>query len=162
MTLKNVGVTSRHHTLFEMLGNFSIGDYFKEEAIDMMFEIMFDEKWFAFDLQDFYFTIHPDDNEAHQCLIKHGVKEERIVKLEENFWEIGEGPGGPNLEIFYDRGSKYDERDPYLLLREDLENDRVIEVWNIVFSQYNCQPGVVARSEYQELPQKKYRYRYGS
>lgn len=152
--IENVGVTSRHHTLFEMLGNFSIGDYFKEEAIDMMFEIIFDEKWFAFDLQDFYFTIHPDDNEAYQCLIKHGVSEERIVKLEENFWEIGEGPGGPNLEIFYDRGSKYDERDPYLLLSEDLENDRVIEVWNIVFSQYNCQPGVVARSEYQELPQK--------
>lgn len=152
--IENVGITSRHHTLFEMLGNFSIGDYFKKEAIDMMFEIMFDEKWFDFDIKDFYFTIHPNDQESLNILKAHNVKENRIVKLEENFWEIGEGPGGPNLEIFYDRGEKYDLRDPYELLLNDIENDRVIEVWNIVFSQYNCQPGIVPKEEYQELPQK--------
>lgn len=152
--IENVGVTSRHHTLFEMLGNFSIGDYFKHEAIDMMFEIMFEAKWFDFDVNDFYFTIHPSDEEAYECLKYHSIKDERIVKLEDNFWEIGEGPGGPNLEIFYDRGEKYDNRDPYELLSHDLENDRVIEVWNIVFSQYNCQPGIVPISEYKELPQK--------
>ena len=152
--IENVGLTSRHHTLFEMLGNFSIGDYFKQEAIDMMFEILFEEKWFDFDLNDFYFTIHPQDEESLNILLAHNVDINRIVKLEENFWEIGEGPGGPNLEIFYDRGQKYDDRDPYILLEQDLENDRVIEIWNIVFSQYNCKPGIVPISEYEELPQK--------
>lgn len=152
--IENVGVTSRHHTLFEMLGNFSIGDYFKQEAIDMMFEILFDPQWFDFDINDFYFTIHPNDSEAYELLKKHNVSDERIVKLEDNFWEIGNGPGGPNLEIFFDRGEKYDSRDPRELLLKDIENDRVIEVWNIVFSQYNCKPGELSRNEYEELPQK--------
>ena len=92
--------------------------------------------------------------ESYQILLKNNVNEERIVKLEENFWEIGEGPGGPNLEIFYDRGEKYSKIDPRKLLEEDIENDRIIEIWNIVFSQYNCMPGVKTKDEYEELPHK--------
>ena len=152
--IENVGLTSRHHTLFEMLGNFSIGDYFKEDAIIMMLEILFDSKWFDNDIEKCYFTIHPQDNEALSILLDNGIKLEKIVKLEANFWEIGEGPGGPNCEIFFDRGESYDSRNPYMLIEEDLENDRVIEIWNIVFSQYNCQPGIVPINEYKELPQK--------
>ncbi len=152
--IENVGVTSRHHTLFEMLGNFSIGDYFKEEAIEMGFELLTSEKWFNFPLEKLYFTVHPDDSVAFDTWVKLGVNPSHIVKLEENFWEIGEGPGGPNTEIFYDRGESYDKRNVIELLEKDLENDRIIEIWNIVFSQYNCMPGKLAKSEYEELPQK--------
>jgi alanyl-tRNA synthetase len=152
--IENVGVTSRHHTLFEMLGNFSIGDYFKEESIQWAYEILTDPKWFGFDVDKLYFTIHPNDQVAHDCWVQLGISPERIIRLEENFWEIGPGPGGPNTEIFYDRGASYDDRDPVLLIEKDLENDRVIEIWNIVFSQYNCNPGVIPINEYPELPQK--------
>ncbi len=151
--IENVGVTSRHHTLFEMLGNFSIGDYFKEEAIEMAWDILTNPKWFAFDKEKLYITIHPLDTVTKEKWISLGVEESHIVALEENFWEIGEGPGGPNTEIFYDRGESYDERDVIGLLAEDLENDRIIEIWNIVFSQYNCNPEI-PQSEYEELPQK--------
>lgn len=152
--IENVGVTSRHHTLFEMLGNFSIGDYFKDEAIEMGFELLTSDKWFNFPLEKLYFTVHPDDSVAYDKWVSLGVDPSHIVKLEENFWEIGEGPGGPNTEIFYDRGEKYDSRNVIDLLAEDLENDRIIEIWNIVFSQYNCMPGKLKKSEYEELPQK--------
>ncbi|MBL0701539.1 MAG: alanine--tRNA ligase, partial [Spiroplasma sp.] len=152
--IENVGITSRHHTLFEMLGNFSIGDYFKEEAINWAMEILTDPKWYGFDLEKLYFTVHTNDDDAYNYWIKEGVKAEKIIKLEENFWEIGPGPGGPNTEIFYDRGSKFDSRNPKELIKDDIENNRVIEIWNIVFSQYNCNPGIVPISEYEELPQK--------
>lgn len=152
--IENVGITSRHHTLFEMLGNFSIGDYFKEEAIEMGFELLTSEKWFNFPLEKLYFTVHPEDTVAFDKWVSLGVEPSRIVKLEENFWEIGEGPGGPNTEIFYDRGEKYDTRNVIELLEKDLENDRIIEIWNIVFSQYNCMPGTLEKSQYEELPQK--------
>ncbi|MGL5021152.1 MAG: alanine--tRNA ligase, partial [Mycoplasmatales bacterium] len=152
--IENVGVTSRHHTLFEMLGNFSIGDYFKEESIEWGYEILTNPKWFGFDPKRLYYTIHSNDDFAYECWVNLGVDPKKIIRLEENFWEIGPGPGGPNTEIFYDRGEKYDDRDPVLLIQEDLENNRVIEIWNIVFSQYNCNPGVVPICEYPELPQK--------
>lgn len=152
--IENVGVTSRHHTLFEMLGNFSIGDYFKDEAIEMAFELLTSKKWFNLSLDDLYFTVHPNDQEAIDKWVSLGVNPKHIVKLEENFWEIGEGPGGPNTEIFFDRGETYDSRDVIKLLEDDLENDRIIEIWNIVFSQYNCMPGIKSRAEYEELPQK--------
>lgn len=152
--IENVGITSRHQTMFEMLGNFSIGDYFKIEAIEYAYEILTSEKWFNIGLDKLYFTVHPADSETYNKWIELGIDPSRIVKTEENFWEIGTGPGGPNTEIHYDRGVEYDERDPYELLQDDLENDRIIEIWNIVFSQYNCQPGVLDRSEYEELPQK--------
>lgn len=152
--IENVGVTSRHHTLFEMLGNFSIGDYFKDEAIEYGFELLTSEEWFNLPLEKLYFTVHPNDDVAFNKWVSLGVDPSKIVKLEENFWEIGEGPGGPNTEIFYDRGESYDDRDVIELLAKDLENDRIIEIWNIVFSQYNCMPGIKPIEEYDELPQK--------
>ncbi len=152
--IENVGLTSRHHTLFEMLGNFSIGDYFKSEAIEMAYEILTSSKWFDIDLDKLYFTVHPEDHAAFDKWAELGIDPSRIVALEENFWEIGKGPGGPNTEIFYDRGEKYDTRNVIDLLKEDLENDRIIEIWNIVFSEFNCDPENKAIKDYEELPQK--------
>lgn len=151
--IENVGVTSRHHTLFEMLGNFSIGDYFKDEAIEMAWDILTNQKWFGFEKEKLYVTVHPNDTATKEKWLSLGVNENHIVALEENFWEIGQGPGGPNTEIFYDRGEQYDQRNVIELLAADLENDRIIEIWNIVFSQYNCNPDI-PQSEYEELPQK--------
>ncbi len=151
--IENVGITSRHHTMFEMLGNFSIGDYFKKEAIEWGYELLTSSKYFDMDINDLYFTVHPDDTESYNLWLEQGIKEERIVKTYDNFWEIGKGPGGPNTEIFFDRGESYDKRDVRKLLEDDLENDRVIEIWNIVFSQYNCDPEL-EHKDYPELPQK--------
>lgn len=151
--IENVGLTSRHHTLFEMMGNFSIGDYFKKESITWAWELLTDSKYYALDSQKLYVTIHPKDNETLEIWKNIGVSEEHIIKTEENFWEIGKGPGGPNTEIFFDRGIEFDSRDVSELLEKDLDNDRIIEIWNIVFSQYNCDPSK-PQSEYEELPQK--------
>lgn len=151
--IENVGITSRHHTMFEMLGNFSIGDYFKKEAIKWGYELLTGSDYYDLDVDKLYVTVYPTDEESVKYWIEAGIDPEHIVKLEENFWEIGKGPGGPNTEIFFDRGEKYDNRDVLRLLQEDLENDRIIEIWNIVFSQYNCDP-VVPREKYVELPQK--------
>lgn len=115
--IENVGFTARHHTFFEMLGNFSIGDYFKEEAIEWAWEFLTDEKWIGFDPEKLSVTVHPEDDEAYDLwLQKIGLPKERIIRLEENFWDIGEGPSGPNTEIFYDRGESYgnDPADPEL------------------------------------------------
>lgn len=152
--IENVGFTARHHTFFEMLGNFSIGDYFKKEVIPYAFEILTSEKYFGMPKDKLYFTYNPIDEETHQLWLKEGVEESHLIPLEGNYWEIGEGPAGPNTEVFFDRGEKYDpnhlgER----LLREEIENDRYIEIWGIVFSQYNAVPGT-PRSEYKELPSK--------
>ncbi|MFV0288623.1 MAG: alanine--tRNA ligase [Mycoplasmatales bacterium] len=151
--IENVGVTSRHHTMFEMLGNFSIGDYFKQEAITYAWEILTADKYYGFDKDKLYITVHPDDTDTYNYWLELGVATNKIVQTEDNFWEIGKGPGGPNTEIFFDRGIKYDKRDPLELLQADLETDRVIEIWNIVFSQYNCDPAI-KRQDYPELPQK--------
>lgn len=152
--IENVGKTARHHTFFEMLGNFSVGDYFRDEALTWAYEILTSNDWFAFDINKLYFTIYPDDEESFNKWISLGVKEDHIVKLEGNFWEIGEGPCGPDTEIFYDRGPKYDPQNLGIkLLTDEIENDRYIEIWNIVFSQYNAVDGV-PRSEYKELPSK--------
>lgn len=152
--IENVGKTARHHTFFEMLGNFSIGDYFREEALTWAFEILTSEKWFGFDINKLYFTIYPDDVASYNKWVSLGVIPSHIIKLEDNFWEIGEGPCGPDTEIFYDRGEKYDPQGLGIkMLEEDIENDRYIEIWNIVFSQYNSKEGV-PRSEYKELPNK--------
>lgn len=150
--IENVGYTSRHHTFFEMLGNFSIGDYFKEEAIEYGFELLTSKDYFAFPLEKLVFTYYPTDIETRDKWISLGVSEEKVIPVSGNFWEIGEGPSGPNTEIFYDRGIEYDKRG-LELVRDDLENDRYIEIWNIVFSQYNANPKV-PRSEYKELPNK--------
>ncbi|MDD2258781.1 MAG: alanine--tRNA ligase [Bacilli bacterium] len=152
--IENVGKTARHHTFFEMLGNFSVGDYFKDEALTWGFEILTSPKWFGFDLNKLYFTVYPSDEETIQKWLELGVDSTHIIKLPGNFWEIGEGPCGPDTEIFYDRGEKYDINNQGInLLKNDIENDRYIEIWNIVFSQFNAEPGK-KREEYQELPSK--------
>jgi len=149
--IENVGKTARHQTFFEMLGNFSIGDYFKEEAIDWAWEFLTDEKWIGFDKEKLSVTVHPEDEEAYQLWKdKIGIPENRIIRLEGNFWDIGEGPSGPNTEIFYDRGPEYgnDENDPELY--PGGENDRYLEVWNLVFSEFNHNPD----GTYTPLPKK--------
>ncbi len=153
--IENVGKTARHHTFFEMLGNFSIGDYFKKEAIPWAWEFLTSPEWIGFDPERLYVTVYPDDNEAIDIWIKTGMNPKHIRKADDNFWEIGRGPGGPDTELYYDRGEKYDpEGIGERLFFEDIENDRYVELWNIVFSQYDCRPGEIPRSEYQELPQK--------
>lgn len=153
--IENVGRTARHHTFFEMLGNFSIGDYFKKEAITWAWEFLTSPEWIGFDPKRLYVTVYPDDDEAYNQWVKVGMIPSHIRRTEDNFWEIGRGPGGPDTELYYDRGEKYDpEGIGEKLFFDDLENDRYIEVWNIVFSQYDCRPGEVDRHEYKELPQK--------
>ncbi|MGG4146937.1 alanine--tRNA ligase [Paenibacillus algorifonticola] len=135
--IENVGKTRRHHTFFEMLGNFSIGDYFKEEAITWAWEFLTGKEWIGFDPERLSVTVYPEDEEAYAFWNKKiGLPEERIYKLDENFWDIGEGPCGPCTEIFYDRGDKYgDLNDPECW--PGGENERFLEVWNLVFSQFN-------------------------
>ncbi|HHU23497.1 MAG: alanine--tRNA ligase [Bacilli bacterium] len=152
--IDNVGRTPRHHTFFEMLGNFSIGDYFREEALTWACEILFSEEWFGFEKEKLYMTYYPTDYETRDLWIKLGIKPDHLIPLEGNFWEIGEGPCGPCTEIFYDRGTRFDpEKIGVRLLTDDIDNDRYTEIWNIVFSQFNAKPGL-NRSEYPELPSK--------
>ncbi|NKQ21501.1 alanine--tRNA ligase [Brevibacillus laterosporus] len=149
--IENVGRTARHHTFFEMLGNFSIGDYFKVESIHWAWEFLTSPEWIGFDPEKLSVTIHPEDDEAFEIWNKEiGVPEERIIRLEGNFWDIGEGPSGPNTEIFYDRGESFgnDPSDPELY--PGGENERYLEVWNLVFSQFNHNPD----GTYTPLPKK--------
>ncbi|QFF99521.1 alanine--tRNA ligase [Psychrobacillus glaciei] len=139
--IENVGKTARHHTFFEMLGNFSIGDYFKKEAIHFAWEFLTDEKWMAFEVEKLSITIHPEDEEAYTIWKNEiGIPEERIIRLEGNFWDIGEGPSGPNSEIFYDRGESYGNDLNDSELYPGGENERYLEIWNLVFSQFNHNP----------------------
>ena len=152
--IENVGKTARHHTMFEMLGNFSIGDYFRDEAIEWGFELLTSPEWFDFPKDKLYMTYYPDDIDSYNRWIACGVDPSHLIPLEGNFWEIGAGPSGPDTEIFFDRGPAFDpENIGIRLLEEDLENDRYIEIWNIVLSQFNADPAV-PRSEYKELPNK--------
>lgn len=137
--IENVGKTRRHHTFFEMLGNFSIGDYFKEEAITWAWEFLTGKEWIGFDPERISVTVYAEDEEAFKLWNeKVGLPAERIIKLgDDNFWDIGEGPCGPCSEIFYDRGEAYgsDMSDPEMY--PGGENERWLEVWNLVFSQFN-------------------------
>lgn len=152
--IDNVGRTARHHTFFEMLGNFSIGDYFRKEVIAWAYEILTSDKYFGIDKDKLYVTYHPSDLEAFELWQKAGIDKTHLIPLEGNFWQIGEGPCGPNTEVFFDRGEKWDkDRLGIKLLEEDIENDRYIEIWGIVFSQFNAVNGV-ERSKYKELPHK--------
>ena len=152
--IENVGKTARHHTMFEMLGNFSIGDYFRDEAIEWGYELLTSPEWFAFPKDKLYMTYYPDDIDSYNRWIACGVDPSHLIPLEGNFWEIGAGPSGPDTEIFFDRGPAFDpENIGIRLLEEDLENDRYIEIWNIVLSQFNADPDL-PRSEYKELPNK--------
>src|SRR5690625_4777183 len=149
--IENVGYTARHHTFFEMLGNFSIGDYFKKEAIEFAWEFLISEKWLGLQEDLLTVTVHPEDDEAYDIwLHQMHLPKHRIIRLEENFWDIGVGPSGPNTEIFYDRGEAFgnDPNDPELY--PGGENNRYLEVWNLVFSQFNHNPD----DTYTPLPHK--------
>lgn len=150
--IENVGKTARHHTFFEMLGNFSIGDYFRDEVIPWAYELLTSDEYYGFDPDKLYITVYPSDQETYDAWLKVGVKEEHLILSKHNFWEIGEGPCGPDTEIFYDRGEKYGEAD-ISMIEHDIENERYIEIWNIVFSQYNAKTNK-KREEYKELPNK--------
>lgn len=153
--IENVGHTARHHTFFEMLGNFSIGDYFRNEVIPWAYEILTNEKTgFGIPKEKLYITYEPHDVATHDLWVRCGMDPEHLIPLKDNFWEIGEGPCGPDTEMFFDRGEKYDPKHLGVkMLQDDIENDRYIEIWNIVFSQYNSEAGV-ARENYKELPSK--------
>jgi len=152
--IENVGITKRHQTFFEMMGNFSVGDYFKEEAIAFAFELLTSQDYFAIPKKKIYVTVYTDDEQAKKRWIEVGLDEDHIVPLEENFWEIGEGPCGPDSEIFYDRGDGYDPNgDAFEKFKKDEDQERYVEIWNNVFSQFNSKEGV-ARKDYKELPSK--------
>ena len=152
--IESVGKTARHHTFFQMLGNFSIGDYFRNEAITWAYDLLTNSKYFDIDKNKLYVTVYPDDVDTYNLWISLGVKPSHIIKLENNFWEIGPGPSGPDTEIFFDRGEKYDkEKKGIKLLENEEENDRYIEIWNNVLSQFNATEGL-KREEYPELPSK--------
>ncbi|RPA59124.1 alanine--tRNA ligase [Aerococcus agrisoli] len=140
--IENVGVTARHHTLFEMLGNFSIGDYFKAEVIPWAWEFLTDEKWLGLEPSKLYMTYYPEDTETVELWKKTtGLSDDHYVPVEDNFWDLGAGPCGPDTEIFYDRGEKYQDlpdEDPEMY--PGGENERYLEIWNIVFSQFNHLP----------------------
>lgn len=152
--IENVGVTKRHQTFFEMMGNFSVGDYFKDEAIEFAFELLTGKKWFDIPLEKLYMTVYTHDEDAYRKWLSLGVSEDHLIQLDENFWEIGEGPCGPDSEIFFDRGEKYDPDGKALEhFKKDEEQERFVEIWNNVFSQYNAKPSV-PREKYKELPHK--------
>lgn len=149
--IENVGKTARHHTLFEMLGNFSVGDYFKKEVIPWAWELLTDDQWFGFDEDRLYITVYPKDKETRALWEKIGIAPDHIIEDEDNFWDIGQGPSGPDSEIFYDRGQEMnnlaaDDPESY----PGGENERYLEIWNIVFSQYNHTP----EDTYEPLPHK--------
>mgnify|MGYP004614857005 FL=1 len=152
--IENVGVTKRHQTFFEMMGNFSIGDYFKNEAIEFAWDLLTSEQYFAIPKEKLYVTVYTKDEEAYDKWIQVGMLKDHIIPLEGNFWEIGAGPCGPDSEIFYDRGDKYDPDKTALdKFKKDEDQERYIEIWNNVFSQYNSVENV-PREEYKELPHK--------
>ncbi len=152
--IENVGITKRHQTFFEMMGNFSVGDYFKNEAIGFAFELLTSPEYFDIDKDLLYVTVYSDDKQARERWIEVGMNPSHIIPLEGNFWEIGEGPCGPDSEIFFDRGEKYDlNGDALELFKKDEDQERFVEIWNNVFSQFNSREGV-NRKDYQELPSK--------
>ena len=146
--IENVGRTDRHHTFFEMLGNFSFGDYFKKEAICWSWEFV--TEVLKLDKDRLWITVYKDDDEAFNIWRDEvGLPEERIIRMgkEHNFWEIGTGPCGPCSEIHYDRGAEYGTG-PEDVIGGD--GDRYLEIWNLVFTQFNK----TEDGEYVPLPQK--------
>ncbi len=146
--LDNVGYTARHHTFFEMLGNFSFGDYFKHDAIHFAWELLTSEKWFNLPKEKLTVTVYETDDEAYAIWEKEiGIPKERIVRIgdnkgapyaSDNFWQMGDtGPCGPCTEIFYDHGDHIWGGPPG---SPEEDGDRFIEIWNIVFMQFNRHP----------------------
>ena len=159
--IENVGKTARHHTMFEMMGNFSVGDYFKKEAITWAWELLTSDEWFGFDPERLYITYYPKDNDAHQFWLDAGVKEDHLLADQDNFWDIGQGPSGPDTEVFYDRGQEMNnlpEDDPESY--PGGENERYLEIWNIVFSQFNHTPDRLAYRR--RAREQEHRYRDGA
>ena len=145
--LENVGYTARHHTFFEMLGNFSFGDYFKHDAIQFAWELLTSEKWLALPKERLWVTVYESDDEAYEIWEKEvGIPRERISRIgdnkgapyaSDNFWQMGDtGPCGPCTEIFYDHGDHIWGGPPG---SPEEDGDRYIEIWNIVFMQFNRQ-----------------------
>ncbi|EAA9690466.1 alanine--tRNA ligase [Salmonella enterica] len=145
--LENVGYTARHHTFFEMLGNFSFGDYFKHDAIQFAWELLTGENWFALPKERLWVTVYETDDEAYGIWEKEvGIPRERIIRIgdnkgapyaSDNFWQMGDtGPCGPCTEIFYDHGDHIWGGPPG---SPEEDGDRYIEIWNIVFMQFNRQ-----------------------
>ncbi|CAM3690995.1 alanine--tRNA ligase [Xenorhabdus thuongxuanensis] len=143
--LENVGYTARHHTFFEMLGNFSFGDYFKQDAIKYAWELLTSEEWFNLPKEKLWVTVYESDDEAYDIWYKEvDVPAERIIRIgdnkgapyaSDNFWQMGEtGPCGPCTEIFYDHGEHILGGPPG---SPEEDGDRYIEIWNIVFMQFN-------------------------
>ena len=149
--IENIGKTARHGTYFEMLGNFSFGDYFKHEAIAWSWEFLTSPEWVGLDPDRLYPSIYEDDDEAFAIWNKEiGIAPERIFRFgkADNFWEHGSGPCGPCSEIYYDRGEKFGCGSPDCTV--GCECDRYIEVWNNVFSQFDND----GQGNYTELKQK--------
>ena len=142
--IDNVGKTDRHGTFFEMLGNFSFGDYFKKEAIHWAWTLLTEK--FEIEPEKLWITVFEDDDEAFDLWVKEGQDPKRLVRLgkEDNFWELETGPSGPCTEIFYDRGEKYGTLKDF---DEGVENERLIEVWNLVFTQFDRK----SKDEYEPL-----------
>lgn len=145
--LENVGYTARHHTFFEMLGNFSFGDYFKHDAIQFAWELLTGENWFALPKERLWVTVYETDDEAYEIWEKEvGIPRERIIRIgdnkgapyaSDNFWQMGDtGPCGPCTEIFYEHGDHIWGGPPG---SPEEDGDRYIEIWNIVFMQFNRQ-----------------------
>ncbi|EGO2049692.1 alanine--tRNA ligase [Salmonella enterica] len=145
--LENVGYTARHHTFFEMLGNFSFGDYFKHDAIQFAWELLTGENWFALPKERLWVTVYETDDEAYEIWEKEvDIPRERIIRIgdnkgapyaSDNFWQMGDtGPCGPCTEIFYDHGDHIWGGPPG---SPEEDGDRYIEIWNIVFMQFNRQ-----------------------
>ncbi|WP_372956468.1 alanine--tRNA ligase [Marinobacter sp.] len=145
--LENVGYTARHHTFFEMLGNFSFGDYFKREAINFAWTFLTGDQWLKLPAEKLWVTVYADDDEAYDIWNKEiGVPADRIVRIgdnkgaryaSDNFWQMGDtGPCGPCTEIFYDHGPEVAGGPPG---SPEEDGDRYIEIWNVVFMQYNRQ-----------------------
>ncbi|QCI19961.1 MAG: alanine--tRNA ligase [Buchnera aphidicola (Brevicoryne brassicae)] len=156
--LENVGYTSKHHTFFEMLGNFSFGDYFKKEAIKYAWELLTSKKWFNIPKNKLWISVYQDDNETYEIwknIIQ--IPSERIIKIgdkdnskynSDNFWQMGDtGPCGPSTEIFYDYGNKVIENQLEFL---ENKNNRFIEIWNIVFIEFNR----ISKTKIITLPKK--------
>lgn len=142
--IDNVGKTDRHGTFFEMLGNFSFGDYFKKEAIHWAWTLL--TEVFEIEPEKLWITVFKDDDEAFNLWVKEGQDPKRLVRLgkEDNFWELETGPSGPCTEIFYDRGESYGTLKDF---EDGVNNERLIEVWNLVFTQFDR----ISKDEYEPL-----------
>ena len=149
--IENIGKTDRHGTYFEMLGNFSFGDYFKKEAIAWSWEFLTSEDWVSLEKDRLYPSVYEEDDEAFRIWHEEiGIPKERIVRLgkADNFWEHGKGPCGPSSEIYFDRGEAYGCHRPSCAPGCDC--DRFMEIWNNVFTQFESD----GEGNYTELAQK--------